>query len=46
MKMPRLGTKDGQKAYFALPPYEEQLKIAHFVDSLFNKLQTIENNIT
>ncbi len=45
MKMPRLGTKDGQRAYFALPPYEEQLRIAHFVDSLFNKIQDIENNI-
>ena len=45
MKMPRLGTKDGQKAFFPVPPHKEQIKIVEFVkdatayiDSIYNSL--------
>ena len=45
MKMPRLGTKDGQKAFFPIPPHNEQIKIVEFVkdatayiDSIYNSL--------
>lgn len=45
MKMPRLGTKDGQKAFFPVPPHNEQIKIVEFVkdatayiDSIYNLL--------
>ena len=34
MKMPRLGTTDGRKALFSLPPFNEQVRIVKKVDKL------------
>ena len=45
MKMPRLGTKDGKSAYFAIPPYNEQIRIANNIEKIFNTLSNIENTI-
>ncbi len=45
MKMPRLGTKDGQDALFALPPYSEQIRIADMADRLSNYLETIAESL-
>ena len=45
MKMPRLGTKDGKNAYFAIPPYNEQIRIANNIEKIFNTLSNIENAI-
>lgn len=45
MKMPRLGTKDGKNAYFAIPPYNEQIRIANNIEKIFNTLSNIENTI-
>ena len=45
MKMPRLGTKDGKNAYFAIPPYKEQIRIANNIEKIFNTLSNIENAI-
>lgn len=43
MKMPRLGTRDGQLALFAVPPYSEQLRIVNTVEQLKNNIETIED---
>ena len=45
MKMPRLGTKDGKNAYFAIPQYNEQIRIANNIEKIFNTLSNIENTI-
>ena len=45
MKMPRLGTKDGQCALFAIPPYSEQRRIANMAEQLINHLMTIGHAI-
>lgn len=45
MKMPRLGTRDGQAALFAIPPYQEQLRIVDMVEQLSAKFSTIEESL-
>lgn len=45
MKMPRLGTQDGQNAFFSIPPYNEQIKIADKTNQLFSQLELIKTNI-
>ncbi|MBO5529292.1 MAG: restriction endonuclease subunit S, partial [Bacilli bacterium] len=47
-KMPRLGTKDGRKLLFPLPPEKEQRRIvrkAAAIDSLLIKIETLDNQI-
>jgi len=47
MKMPRLGTEDGRKACFPLPPLAEQHRIVAKVDELMalcDQLETQHNN--
>ncbi len=47
MKMPRLGTEDGRKAYFPLPPLAEQHRIVAKVDELMalcDQLEAQHNN--
>ena len=34
VKMPRLGSKQGNKGLIPIPPYKEQLRIVQFIDSL------------
>ena len=46
VKMPRLGTTDGKKALFALPPLAEQKRIAETVLALFYNLDKIAGNIS
>ncbi len=41
VKMPRLGTPDGKKAVFTVPPINEQKKIADKIDQLFSALDAI-----
>jgi type I restriction enzyme S subunit len=43
MKMPRLGTEDGRKAYFPLPPLAEQQRIVAKVDELMALCDQLEN---
>ena len=43
MKMPRLGTEDGRKAYFPLPPLAEQHSIVAKVDELMALCDQLEN---
>ncbi len=43
MKMPRLGTDDGRKAYFPLPPLAEQHRIVAKVDELMALCDQLEN---
>ena len=45
MKMPRLGTKDGQNALFAIPPYSEQIRIANMADKLYKIIHSISEAI-
>jgi len=49
MKMPRLGTEDGRKAVFPLPPLAEQHRIVAKVDELMalcDQLEAQHNNAT
>ncbi len=46
MKMPRLGTEDGQSAYFPVPPYKEQLRIVNTIKQFMDVLQNMEFVIT
>ena len=46
MKMPRLGTRDGQIALFAIPPYQEQLRIVDMVEQISMQINVIENSLT
>ena len=46
MKMPRLGTRDGERALFAIPPYQEQIRIIDMVDRLFAELLIIQDSFT
>lgn len=39
--MPRLGTADGKKSVFTVPPINEQNRIADKIDQLFSILDTI-----
>ncbi len=41
VKMPRLGTLDGKKAVFPLPPLNEQKRIADKINQLFSMLDSI-----
>lgn len=43
-KMPRLGTEDGRKSLFPLPPLEEQKRIVAKVDELFKLIDELDNN--
>jgi type I restriction enzyme S subunit len=44
VKMPRLGTTDGQKAPFPLPPLAEQRRIVSVIESAFALIDEIEDN--
>jgi len=46
MKMPRLGTHDGEKALFAIPPYQEQARIVDMVDKLHANIDIILESLT
>jgi type I restriction enzyme S subunit len=46
MKMPRLGTEDGRKAYFPLPPLAEQQRIVAKVDELMALCDQLEQQQT
>ena len=41
VKMPRLGTPDGKKAVFVVPPVDEQKRIAEAIESAFEQLNSI-----
>lgn len=41
VKMPRLGTSDGKKAIFTLPPLPEQKRIAETIEFYFTQLNKI-----
>lgn len=41
VKMPRLGTADGKKAVFPLPPLSEQKRIANAIDNCLSLLDAI-----
>lgn len=45
VKMPRLGTVDGKKAVFSLPPLQEQKRIADKISQLFSMLDSIADDI-
>jgi type I restriction enzyme S subunit len=44
VKMPRLGTTDGEKALFPLPPLTEQHRIVSVIESAFAQIDEIETN--
>ncbi len=44
VKMPRLGTTDGKKALFPLPPLSEQLRIVSIIESVFALIDGVEAN--
>ncbi len=46
VKMPRLGTTDGKKAIFTLPPIAEQKRIVKAVETLFAQLDRIANALS
>ena len=41
VKMPRLGTADGRKAIFPLPPIKEQYRIANSISKYFTQIDNI-----
>ena len=43
VKMPRLGTEDGRKAVFPLPPFEEQRRISQHISKIFIEIGDISN---
>ena len=45
VKMPRLGTADGKKAIFPLPPLEEQYRISDCISKIFMQVDTISDSI-
>ena len=45
VKMPRLGTADGKKAVFPLPPLDEQKRIIQQISNILAKLDIISNAI-
>jgi type I restriction enzyme, S subunit len=45
VKMPRLGTKDAQKALLPLPPLAEQKRIVARVDELLTQTRTLANRL-
>jgi len=44
VKMPRLGTDDGKKALFPLPPFTEQQRIVSVVQKAFALIDEIDSN--
>ena len=44
--MPRLGTADGKKAVFPLPPFKEQQQIVQYISNTFAMIDTITNALT
>ena len=46
VKMPRLGTNDGQRALFALPPIAEQYRIVELVKSVYEQLDRITESLS
>ena len=46
VKMPRLGTPDGKKAVFLIPPYQEQKRIVEAIDGAFAQLDTLLSAIS
>ena len=46
VKMPRLGTTDGKKAIFSLPPLSEQKRIVKTIESYFMQLNRISEALT
>jgi len=46
VKMPRLGTHDGKKAWFALPPLTEQKRIALVVEETHHQLNIVASNLS
>ena len=46
VKMPRLGTTDGKKAIFSLPPLSEQKRIVETIDFCFVQLNKISEALT
>ena len=45
VKMPRLGTTDGKKAIFSLPPLAEQKRIVEKIEAYFSELNKISEAI-
>jgi type I restriction enzyme S subunit len=45
VKMPRLGTNDGKKAIFPLPPINEQRRIVKQIELMFSHLSGIEISV-
>ncbi|SFP63471.1 type I restriction enzyme, S subunit [Ruminobacter amylophilus] len=45
VKMPRLGTNDGKKAIFPLPPVNEQKRIVKQIEFMFSHLSVIETSV-
>ena len=45
VKMPRLGTIDGKRAVFPIPPFEEQQRIALQISKIFSYIDTISNSL-
>ena len=45
VKMPRLGTPDGKKAVFAVPPVGEQKRIVEAIESAFEQLDNIASTL-
>ena len=43
VKMPRLGTADGRKAVFPLPPFEDQRRISQHISKIFIEIDNISN---
>ena len=43
VKTPRLGTADGRKAVFPLPPFEEQRRISRHISKIFIEIDNISN---
>ncbi len=46
VKMPRLGTVDGKKAIFPLPPVSEQKRIANAVNNCLSQLEMLVESLT
>ncbi len=44
VKMPRMGTSDGRKVLFPLPPLSEQISIISQIEPLLNFVDNIENS--
>lgn len=46
VKMPRMGTEDGKKAIFAVPPVEEQKRIVLAIELAFAQLNSIAEDLS